>query len=107
MAQKQANHKFRDEVFRLVKSIPNGRVMTYGQIAALCGHPGAAQVVGQIAHFGPEELPWHRVVNIKGGMASGFTWGGRQGQAKMLADEGVVVADEKLRLADYLWWPPK
>lgn len=95
----------RDAVYDLVSRIPSGRVMTYGQIAALCGHPGAAQVVGQIAHFGPSEIPWHRVVNIKGGMASGFSWGGRHGQAKLLADEAVVVKAQSVRLADYIWWP--
>lgn len=87
--------------------IPQGRVITYGQIAALCGHPGAAQVVGQIAHFGPEDISWHRVVNIKGGMASGFPWGGRSGQTGMLSDEGVVVKDSKIKLEEYLWWPKK
>lgn len=81
--------------------------MTYGQIAALCGHPLAAQVVGQIAHFGPDDIPWHRVVNVKGGMASGFTWGGRHGQGRMLIDEGVNVVDDKIVLSDYLWWPKK
>lgn len=99
------NHKFRDKVYVLVESIPVGRVMTYGQIAALCGHPGAAQVVGQIAHFGPEEKPWHRVVNIKGGMASGFPWGGPNGQAGMLIAEGIRLEDGKINIPDYLWWP--
>jgi methylated-DNA-protein-cysteine methyltransferase related protein len=99
------DHQLRDDVYKLVQSIPSGRVMTYGQIAALCGHPLAAQVVGQIAHFGPESIPWHRVVNVKGGMARGFPWGGRHGQGRMLADEGVKVANDKLNLQEYLWWP--
>lgn len=101
------DRSFRDGVYKLVESIPKGKVMTYGQIAALCGHPGAAQVVGQIAHFGPEEIPWHRVVNIKGGMASGFPWGGRHGQAEMLIEEGIKVVEDRLILSEYLWWPPK
>ena len=99
------NSTFREAVYGLVGNIPAGRVMTYGQIAALSGHPGAAQVVGQIAHFGPPALPWHRVVNVRGGMASGFTWGGRQGQAKLLSEEAVAINGGFLNLNDYLWWP--
>jgi methylated-DNA-protein-cysteine methyltransferase-like protein len=99
------DRSFRDAVYKMVTGIPKGKVMTYGQIAALCGHPLAAQVVGQIAHFGPEKIPWHRVVNIKGRMASGFPWGGRHGQAGMLSDEGVKVIDNKVNLQEYLWWP--
>ena len=61
---------FKIAVHALVAQIPPGKVMSYGQIAALCGHPGAARVVGQIAHFGPSDVPWQRVVNARGGMAS-------------------------------------
>lgn len=100
-------HDFKDAVYSLVSSIPLGRVMTYEQIAVICGHPGAAQVVGQIAHFGPGVIPWHRVVNIKGGTARGFPWGGPNGQSRMLAEEGVEVHDNRLVVQDYLWWPEK
>jgi len=99
------NKSFRDEVYKLVRSIPIGRVMTYGQIAAVCGHPGAAQVVGQIAHFGPPDIPWHRVVNVRGGMASGFTIDGRKGQARLLEQESVIVNEGFIKLSEYLWWP--
>jgi methylated-DNA-protein-cysteine methyltransferase-like protein len=81
--------------------------MTYGQIAALCGHPGAARVVGQIAHFGPNELPWQRVVNKDGGLASGFSPDGRVGQAKLLGDDGVEISNHQLNIEEYLWWPQK
>ena len=56
----------------LVAKIPEGRVMTYGQIAALCGRPKAARVVGGVAHYGDPLLPWHRVVNKHGKLASGY-----------------------------------
>lgn len=81
--------------------------MTYGQLAALCGHPGAARVVGQIAHFGPSDLPWQRVVNAKGGMAIGFWPDGPAGQARMLTEEGIILKNEKLNVEEYLWWPKK
>lgn len=99
--------KFKNDVYDLVGSIPKGKVMTYGQIALLCGHPGAARVVGQIAHFGPNELPWHRVVKKDGVMASGFTPDGRKGQARLLKEDGIKVYQDKLKVEDYLWLPSR
>ncbi|MDB5179007.1 MAG: hypothetical protein JWN01_950 [Patescibacteria group bacterium] len=79
--------------------------MTYGQIAALCGSPRAARMVGGVAHFGLENLPWHRVVNKRGGLAAGF-YGGRSAQAELLRAEGVEVAEDYLVDIDsLLWWP--
>ena len=96
---------FSDRVYEYVAVIPPGRVMTYGQLAALCGSPRAARIVGGIAHFGPEELPWHRVVNKQGGLAGAFP-GGRSEQARRLEDEGVVVSDDYIIDIDrLLWWP--
>ena len=92
-------------VYELVVQIPGGRVMTYGQIAALCGSPRAARIVGGIAHFGPEELPWHRVVNKQGGLAGAFP-GGRSAQAQLLEAEGVSVSENCIVAVDELiWWP--
>jgi len=96
---------FAELVYELVAQIPSGRVMTYGQIAALCGSPRAARIVGGVAHFGPEELPWHRVVNKQGGLAGAFP-GGRSAQAQLLEAEGVLVSAEHVVDVDALiWWP--
>jgi methylated-DNA-protein-cysteine methyltransferase related protein len=96
--------EFKKKVYWVVKQIPRGRVMTYGQIAAMCGRPRAARIVGMIAHFGPETLPWHRVVNRVGNMASGY-WGGKNQHKLHLEAEGVVVKDYKLDLSKYIWFP--
>ena len=96
---------FAPAVYELVARIPAGRVMTYGQIAALCGSPRAARIVGGIAHFGPEHLPWHRVVNKRGGLAGAFP-GGRSAQAQLLEAEGVKVSSDYLiNIEEVLWWP--
>lgn len=98
---------FRAQVEQIVAQIPRGRVMTYGQIAALCGNARAARIVGGIAHFGSPDLPWQRVVNKSGGLASGYP-GGRTGQRQVLAQEGVPV--DRLGRVDVvklLWWPPR
>jgi methylated-DNA-protein-cysteine methyltransferase-like protein len=97
--------EFSERVYDLVGEIPVGRVMTYGQIAALCGTPRAARIVGGLAHFGPEDLPWHRVVNKQGGLAAGFH-GGRSEQARRLEAENVKVSkDLSVDIEKLLWWP--
>ena len=95
---------FKDIVYEVVGKIPHGQVSTYGTVALMAGHPGAARAVGQVAHFGPSELPWHRVARASGYMASGFVPGGAEGQAKMLKSEGVKIEDLRiLNLEDYIW----
>ena len=97
---------FKEAVTNLVAHIPVGKVMTYGQLAALCGSPRSARIVGGIAHFGSEDLPWHRVVNKQGGLAGAFP-GGRSEQAARLNEEGVLVSAEfKVDVDTLLWWPP-
>lgn len=97
---------FRQRVYDLVAQIPKGRVMTYGQIAALCGAAWAAWEVGQIAHTGPSELPWQRVVNKSGGLAAGWPGGGRAAHAAELRAEGVAVSDDyKVDINKLLWHP--
>ena len=101
-----ASSNFKDQVYELVAQIPRGKVMTYGQIAALCGVPNGARAVGTIAHHGPSELPWQRVVNKSGGLASAYTYGGRGGQMAQLQADGVIVdKDNKIDIEKYIWWP--
>ena len=95
---------FAEAVYTMVAQIPKGRVMTYGQLAALCGKPRGAWEVGQIAHFGPSELPWHRVVNKQGGLAKGWP-GGIGVQQQLLEAEDVAVADFRVDIANLQWTP--
>jgi methylated-DNA-protein-cysteine methyltransferase-like protein len=100
----EVDANFRQRVEALVAQIPRGRVMTYGQLAALCGNARAARVVGGIAHFGDPDLPWQRVVNKQGGLAAGYP-GGRSGHQQVLEAEGVAVSDYQVAVGDLLWWP--
>ncbi|MCW1907772.1 MAG: methylated-DNA--[protein]-cysteine S-methyltransferase [Candidatus Saccharibacteria bacterium] len=85
--------EFKDRVYAIVAQIPAGRLMTYGQIAALCGSPRAARIVGGVAHYGPTDLPWQRVVKKDGSLAEGFP-GGIEGHRQALAAEGIETDDE-------------
>lgn len=96
---------FKERVCELVGQIPKGRVMTYGQIAAMCGNPRASRIVGGIAHFGDPNLPWQRVVSKRGELAVGYP-GGRDGHAEHLRTEGITVnEDHSVNVSELLWQP--
>lgn len=85
---------FTARVVEVIKGIPEGYVMTYGQIAAEAGSPRGARQVVRILHAMSESqgLPWHRVVNARGEIA--FPEGeGRYLQQLCLEQEGVLVEE--------------
>ena len=95
---------FKQRVEAIVAQIPKGKVMTYGQLASLCGSPRSARIVGGIAHFGDPKRPWHRVVNKQGGLASGYP-GGKNGHQQVLEQDNYEVKDYKVDVKALLWWP--
>ncbi len=97
---------FKQRVYEMVAQIPKGRVATYGQIAALCGAAWAAWEVGQIAHTGPSNLPWQRVVNKQGGLAAGWPGGGRGAHRAALEADGIDVSDDYTVDVKNLLWNP-
>ena len=89
----------RDRVYDLVRQLPADKVATYGDLAAMAGSPRAARIVGGIAHQGPEDLPWHRLVNAEGGLAIGYP-GGQEAQRQLLEQDGIECSDE-YRVKDF------
>lgn len=83
----------RDRVYEYMTLLPQDKVTTYGDIAAMAGSPRAARIVGGIANAGPVELPWHRLVNAKGGLAVGFP-GGQSVQKQLLEQDGIICDDD-------------
>ena len=81
-----------EKIYEVVKSIPKGKVATYGQVAVLAGNPRWARVVGYALHVNPElgTIPCHRVVNREGKVAPGFAFGGEGIQRQLLESEGIV-----------------
>jgi methylated-DNA-protein-cysteine methyltransferase-like protein len=101
----EVNSDFRSKVYELVAKVPYGQVTTYGDLAGLAGHANASRIVGGIAHYGPEDLPWHRVVNRFGGLAAGFH-GGREVQQQLLEAEGIMCTNFIIDNFKELRWKP-
>ena len=87
-----------DKVYEFVKSIPRGKVATYGQIALHLGNRNFARVVGNILHGNPdpEHTPCHRVVNAQGRLSRSYAFGGIDAQRRLLESEGVVFKNEQV-----------
>jgi methylated-DNA-protein-cysteine methyltransferase-like protein len=96
--------KYRQRVFKLVRRIPRGKVMTYGQIAAILGEGYTPRTVGFVMHSAEGDLPWHRVINSQGSCSTGGLLLPTNKQQLMLEREGVKF-DEKGRcdLQLYAW----
>ena len=93
-----------EKIYEVVKSIPEGKVATYGQVAILAGNPHWARVVGYALHINPEPgiIPCHRVVNREGRLAPGFAFGGEGVQRQLLEAEGIVFEpDGRMDLKKY------
>ncbi len=84
---------FGERVVRIIKEIPYGRVMSYGQVAAIAGTPRAAIIVGQILKNGTikYDLPWQRVINSKGFISIVNMQFPPELQAELLKTEGIEV----------------
>jgi methylated-DNA-protein-cysteine methyltransferase-like protein len=97
-----------EAVYSLVRDIPRGRVMTYGQIAGLLGHLLSPKAVGWAMHTCPEDVPWQRVVNASGACSTDRRGDLPPGlQRALLEGEGVEFRlDGTLDLARYRWEPP-
>lgn len=94
---------FTEKVIAIINAIPEGKVMTYGQIAAVAGSPRAARQVVRILHSMSDKyrLPWHRVVNAQGKIVLQDEEG-RFKQILYLSSEQVEVDDNgQLDLAKY------
>ena len=96
-------------IYAVVARVPHGRVVTYGQVAALAGLPRQARLVGYAMHGLPDgsKLPWHRVINAQGKVSVRSFAGPSEGlQRHMLEDEGVTFdAKERVSLKKFRWKP--
>lgn len=93
----------RERVWSLVRRVPAGRVVTYGQVAGMLGSPRAARAVGQAMRTCPAGVPWHRVVNGTGAVSPRGDGSGMLSQRLLLEGEGVRFARGRVDLRRYAW----
>lgn len=96
---------FSIKAITIIKSIPAGKVATYGQVAAHAGNPRAARQVVRILHTSSrkEELPWHRIVNRQGKISL-KPGRGYEIQRQLLQAEGIVFDDrDRIDFQRFLW----
>lgn len=93
----------RKKVYEFLRTIPKGKVVTYGQIAEYLGNIRLSRVVGNILHNNPEPdyYPCYKVVDRNGNLSKNFAFGGIEKQKERLEKEGVVVENYKVDLSKY------
>lgn len=94
-----------ERIYRVIRTIPAGRVTTYGRVARAAGLPGQARLVGYALHsLDPDSaVPWQRVVNARGSISLDTRNGAGQLQRALLEAEGVVFDENgHIDLANYL-----
>src|SRR4030043_375590 len=99
--------EFEERVKGVIRAIPRGKVATYAQVAALAGNHRAARQVVRVLHASSDKdrLPWHRVINSRGGISLGRGRGFEK-QRRLLSKEGVHVSRSgRIGLEDFQWEP--
>ena len=97
---------YREPVFDLVRQIPKGKVMTYGQIAAVLGEGYTARTIGYVMHASADGVPWQRVINSQGKCSTGRLTIPINLQQELLESEGIEFKPSgKCDLNEYQWWP--
>ncbi len=98
--------QYRERVYSIVRQIPRGRVMTYGQIAIVLGEGYTARTVGYVMHGSDDGVPWQRVINSQGKISTGRLSIPVNLQQSMLEQEGIVFSEKgRCDLTKFQWWP--
>lgn len=101
-----SDNDYRERVFRIVRMIPAGKVMTYGQIAEILGEGYTPRTVGFVMHSSNDRTPWHRVINAQGGCSTRGLVLPHDKQQRMLEAEGISFDKRgRCNLQEYIWIP--
>lgn len=93
----------KEKVFEYLRSIPKGKVVTYGMIAEYLGDKKLSRVVGNILHSNEDgdKYPCYKVVNAEGKLSDNYKFGGLDAQKKRLEHDGIVVTNYHVDLEKY------
>lgn len=84
------DRSYRERVYEIVRQIPAGKVMTYGQLAIILGEGYTARTVGYVMHAAGDDVPWQRVINSQGKCSTGRLTIPMNLQQELLEAEGIV-----------------
>ncbi len=98
-----------ERIYEVVRTIPKGKVASYGQVALMAGNPRWSRVVGYALHVNPQPMmiPCHRVVMRDGSLTKGFAFGGEDAQRSLLEAEGVEFDAEGRVVMECFCWDGK
>lgn len=93
----------KEKVYEFLRTIPKGKVVTYGDMARYLGNKKLVRVVGNILHNNPDEekYPCYKVVDSRGNLSKHFAFGGIEKQKEKLEEDGIVVINYKVDLVNY------
>ena len=106
----QPQSDFFERVWALVRTVPRGRVTTYGAVAKALGTAKSAFMVGfamNASHTAPMPVPAHRVVNKQGLLSGKHHFGPPDMMQRLLESEGIEIVDDQIQhFATVFWEPP-
>lgn len=100
---------FFEKVYKVVKSIPPGKVTSYGAIAKYLGTVRSSRMVGWAmnqSHSQPDIIPAHRVVNRNGILTGKHFFGGEFVMQELLENEGLIIEDDRILNFPERFWDP-
>ena len=93
-----------ETIYAIVRTVPAGKVTSYGQVARMAGNPRLSRIVGCAMHTAPNDVPAHRVVNRFGGLCDYFEPMGRESHRLLLEAEGVAfLPDGNVDMQKHQW----
>jgi methylated-DNA-protein-cysteine methyltransferase-like protein len=108
-AKQKANNDFFSRVYEVTKSIPFGRITSYGAIARYLGSGRSARMVGWAlngSHTRPDFIPAHRVVNRNGLLTGKHHFGNSTTMEQLLENEGILIENDRIINFDEKFWDP-
>lgn len=102
-------HNFYEQVFEIVKLIPEGRVTSYGSIAEALGSKKSSRMVGyamNLSHSSSTYIPAHRVVNRNGLLTGRHHFDPPESMEEKLISEGIIVNNNKIKNFELVFWNP-
>jgi methylated-DNA-protein-cysteine methyltransferase related protein len=107
--RQKVNDDFFSKVYEVTKSIPYGRITSYGAIARFLGSGRSARMVGwalNVCHSNPEFIPAHRVVNRNGLLTGKFHFGNSTTMEQLLQNEGIIIENDRIINFEDKFWDP-